>query len=156
MITPGELWRLVETIDIHEFAVAEVREHFYLGAPRSYVVTGHDAHYDTEGQAKAVAEAQLADRTFGKMVPGQGKAGRELIGPHAEHWKEALGFSTIYPASLNVRIAGRHPRWEPWSVRVDLFDSSTRRVAHFGDSVHPVRSFRTRGVGGRVAADGCG
>lgn len=28
--------------------------------------------------------------------------------------------------------------------------------AHFGDSVHPVRNFRTRGVGGRVASDGCG
>ena len=28
--------------------------------------------------------------------------------------------------------------------------------AHFSDSVHPVRSFRTRGVGGRVAADGSG
>ena len=28
--------------------------------------------------------------------------------------------------------------------------------AHFSDSVHPVRSFRTRGVGGRVAADGFG
>jgi restriction system protein len=29
-------------------------------------------------------------------------------------------------------------------------------IAHFSDSVHPVRSFRTRGVGGRVAADGFG
>jgi hypothetical protein len=60
---------------------------------------------------------------------------------------------------LNYKITGRstlRPLTEPSMTYLRIRSIFGATAAHFGESVHPVRRFRTRGVGGRVAADGCG